>query len=344
MDEELKFVEPYKPSLIHTVYHWIDRLPVPYWLFSIVFLVITGLLNLIVAWKENVIVFGEINWNYAFTGFFFAYYFFANDFLYRIANTSLLEFLPILDAPENKRHQILFEFTHLPAGASSIFFIIGAIFGLILGIYLLPTAPEMNHAFPVLEIPIYSLSMGMVFITLYGVIRALKLISRLFDGKVKIDIFDQTSIYAISRYSAWLIIVIAISSYLQFVLIPSFAEITATILIITVIPWILALLIFWLPLRGVNRELVSEKRRLLRDVNLRIKTNFDLLHTKMDNHEYKNITDVREMITGLQAEREYIKSISTWPWQTSTLTGLLTTMVFPVLVGFLIDAIGKFIN
>jgi hypothetical protein len=344
MDEKSKFVEPYKPSLIHAVYRWIDRLPGPYWLFSIVFLVMTGLLNLIVAWKENVIAFGEINWSYAFTGFFFAYYFFANDFLYRVANNSVLEFLTILDTPENRRRQILFEFTHIPARASTIFFILGAIIGLILGIYLLPTASELNYAFPELEIPMYSLSMGMVFITLYGVIRALGLINQLFDEKIKIDIFDQTSIYAISRYSAWLIIVVAISSSLQFVLIPSFTEITATVLLITIIPWILALLIFWLPLRGVNLKLVSEKRRLLRDVNLRVKTNFDLLHSKMDNHEYQNIADVREMIAGLQVEREYIKSISTWPWQTSTFTGLLTAVVLPVLVSFLIDVIGKFIN
>jgi len=107
---------------------------------------------------------------------------------------------------------------------------------------------------------------------------------------------------------------------------------------------IMILLVFWLPLRGANRILVLTKRRLLKDVNLRIRTNFDVLHLKMDNDNYKNIADIREMITGLQAEREDIKSISTWPWQTSTITGLLSAIVLPVLVGFLISIFDKFIS
>ena len=344
MVEESKFVEPYKPSLIHTIYRWIDRLPGPYWLFSIVFLVVTGLLNLFVAWKENVLAFGAINWYYATTGFFFAYLLFANDFLLRVAKEAVLEFRTILDVDENKSRLILFEFTHLPARTSAIFFVLGAVTGIFLGIYIVPTSPENNYAFPVGEVTIYSLSVGMAFMTLYVILRTSRLISRLFEEKVNIDLFDQTSLYAISRYSAWSIIVIAIATYMQFVAAPSFVEITAPFLAITFSYWLVILLVFWLPLRGANRILVSEKRKLLKDVNLRIRTNFDLLHSKMDNHEYKNISDIRELIAGLQIEREDIKSISTWPWQTSTLTGLFTAVLLPALVGFLISIFDRFIS
>ena len=341
MDEKSEFVEPYKPSSIHTIYRWVDRLPGPYWLFSTVLLVVSGLLNLTVAWKANVLPFGEINWYYATTGFFFSYFFFANDFLLRVAKNAISEFLTILEVDENKGRLLLFEFTHLPGRTSSNFFVFGAIMGFFTGIYLLPTAPEMNRSFPALEVTMYSLSYGFAFITLYAILRASRLIGRLFEGKVHIDIFDPTSIYAISRYAAWLVIALVISTYLQFVLVPSYVESFFTI---TIIYWLLALIVFWLPLRGANRTLVSEKRRLLKDMNLRIRSNFDLLHSKMDNHEYQNIAEIREMIATLQLERDSVKSISTWPWQTSTITGLLTAVVLPVLVGFIIDVIGKFIN
>jgi len=337
-------VGPYKSSPIHAIYQWINRLPGPYWIYSLVFLVTTGLLNTFVAWKAHVMPFGEINWYYATTGIFFAYLFFANDFLLRIARNAISDFLATLDVDENKKRLILFEFTNLPAKTSGGFFVFGAIIGFFLGIYLVPNSPENNYAFPAGEVTIYSLSIGMAFITLYVIIRSSKLISRLFDEKVNIDLFDQTSLYAISRYSAWTSIIIAIAIYMQFVVAPSFVEITALYLVMTFTFLFMILLVFWLPLRGANRILVLKKRRLLKDINLRIRNNFDLLHSKMDNHDYKNIADIREMIAGLQAEREDIKSISTLPWQTSTITSLFTAVVLPVFVGFLISIFDKFIG
>lgn len=344
MAEKLKVIEPYKPSVIHSIYSWVDRLPGPYWLLSVALLVVTGLLNLIVAWEANILAFGEMNWYYATVGFFVAYFFFANDFVFRVAKKVVLEFLTILDVEENKGRLILFEFTHLPARTSGLFFILGVIIGFLTGIYLLPIAPEMNRAFPELEVTMYSLTGGLFFIFLYVILRASRLIDQLFEEKVNIDIFDQSSLYAISRYPAWLIIVLAIPTYFLFVLSPSFVQITSTFLTLVIIYWLMVLIVFWLPLRGANRILVAEKRRLLKDVNLRIRANFEHLHSKMDNHEYQNIGEIHEMISTLQLERDSIKSISTWPWQTSTITGLLSAVVLPVLVAFVIDIIGELIN
>jgi hypothetical protein len=344
MNETSMFIEPYKPSSIHAIYRWVDQLPGPYWLYSIAILVLTGLLNLIVAWKANVLRFGEINWYYATTGFFVAYVFFANDFLFRVAKSSVSEFLTILDADENKCRLILFEFTHLPARPTAVLFILGALIGFFLGAYLFPTAPEMNHAFPELELTMYSLTMGLLFIGLYAILRASGLISRLFEERVHIDIFDQASLYAISRYSACLVMVFAIPTYLQSILIPSFVKLTATYLTQITIYWLVILIVFWLPLRGANRILVLEKRRLLKYVNHRIRANFELLHSKTDNHEYQNTADIRQMIESLRIEQETIKSIGTLPWRTGTLTGLLSAVLLPVLTSSLIDILNKFIK
>src|SRR5512138_153754 len=101
MNETSMFIEPYKPSSIHAIYRWVDRLPGPYWLCSVAILVLTGSLNLMVAWKANVLPFGEINWYYATTGFFVAGGFFANDFLLRVGKNAVQEFLTLLDADEN---------------------------------------------------------------------------------------------------------------------------------------------------------------------------------------------------------------------------------------------------
>lgn len=114
-------------------------------------------------------------------------------------------------------------------------------------------SPEMNYAFPELEITMYSFSRGMAFMILYAVLRASRLIGPLFEEKVHFDIFDQASLYAISWNSAWLVTVIAIPTYFQFLLTPSYAE---SFLAINTIYLFIDLIVFWLPLQETNRILV----------------------------------------------------------------------------------------
>ncbi len=341
MEKKSYSIEPYKPSRIHKIYSWIDRLPGPYWLYYVGIVVITGLLNLIVAWHENVLALGEINWYYAFTAFFLAYYLFANDFMRRVAKDSLVEFLPILDVPEGERDWIMFGFTHLPARASNVFFLSGAIIGLALGLYQFRTTPEMNYAFPELEVTVYSLSLGMIFLSIYSGIRSLKLIKRVLDGLRSVDIYDLNSIYAMSRYSALMIVIVAIPTYLFFVLAPS---VTDYFLLLIIIGWVPVLMIFWLPLQSVNHKLVFEKRRLLTEVNLRIKTTFDLVHSMIDQQKLKGMVEVQETLKSLMLEKEFTESIRTWPWKPSTLTGFLSAIVAPLVVALIIEILSKFIT
>jgi len=250
-----------------------------------------------------------------------------------------------LDVEEHKKDLILFEFTHLPARLTSVLFLAGVSIGLYQGTYLLQSLPEMNPAFPGLGVATYTLDLGFSAILLFAVTRSAGLIGRLFNEKMRIDIFDQSSLYVISQYSAWNVIILAIPGYLQYILLPSFVETIPSIYIFgTVFVGLLSLIVFWLPLRGVNRKLVSEKNRLLKDVNLRIRTNFDLINAKMDQRDYQDIAGIREMSLILQLEKDTIRSIRTWPWQTSTITGVLSAVVLPVVVGFLISIIDRFLN
>ena len=345
MEEKSTFIEPYKASRLHKIYDWIDRLPAPYWLFSVALLVITGTLNNLVAWNNNVLPASKINWDFAFTGFFLCYYLFAVDFLIRLAKTSLLEFRHTLNIGEVEFAKILFEFTRLPARNTLVIFIIGAILGLMMGIYLLPIAPEMNYSFPQLEVPMYSLSAGMVSIVLYLLIRTLRLINRLFEKVENIDIFNQNSIYSISRYSAWLIVVVSIPTYMSFVLIPSFSSVTSYyFLVFLVIAYIVVLAIFWLPLRGVNIKLILEKRRLISEVNIRIKTTLKLLNSRIDNQDFKNIVDLKETLESLKIEKEILEALHTVPWKASTITGLTTAIFLPLFVTLLSDLISWYLK
>jgi hypothetical protein len=338
------FVMPFKPCLIHNIYQWIEQLPGPYWLLSLLIVVVTGGLNHIVAWNHNVLKPYEFSWPFALTGFYLAFNLVVNDFLFRTAQKSLAESRQILDVSEDEFQQILFEFLHLPAKQSALYFFAGAVTGFSMGWVLLPTAPEMNYAFPELELTMYTLSMGLIFITLFGIFRALKLISRLFDKEIDVDIYNQSSIYAMSRYSAWLIVTVSIQVSLTFIIIPTFAEITSYFFIVFLLfVYCLMLAIFWLPLRGINRKMKLKKQEMLQEVNQRIKTTFRILHTKIDKQDYLEVKELREVIESLKAEKVFIEAIKTWPWKPSTLTGLLSLVLLPLLGNVLLELITKII-
>ena len=344
-EKELPPVRPFRPSKIHAFYRWVDRLPGPYWLYYAGIVLAAGLLNNAVAWRERVLAPGEINVYYELTAFFIGYYLFANDILLRAARDSMTEFQPLLGLAGSERDRIVFEFTHIPEKGSTVAFVIGAGIGFVLALMQVQTAVEMNNAFPEFEVTIFALTFGMIFFTVYHVTRAFTLIKRVFDNLNTVDIFDQNSIYALSRYSGFVVVLTAVAIYLTLVLAPSLTALASYYwLAFLASTGVLALAIFWLPLRAVNRKLVSEKRRHLTGVSLRIKDMFERIHSRLDQHELEDIAELRQALDSLKAERDYIESMRTWPWRPATLTGVLTAIVSPLLIGLLLQFLPRLLH
>ena len=338
-------VQPFRPSKIHAFYRWVDRLPGPAWLYYAGIVLAAGLLNNLVAWREQWLPQGEVNVYYGLSALFIGYYLFANDILLRTARESMIEFEPLLGIPGPGRDRIVFELTHLPEKGSTIAFVIGAVIGFPLALMQVETAIEMNNAFPEFEVTVFALTFGMIFFTVYHVAHAFTLIKRVFDDLKTVDLFDQNSIYALSRYSGLVVVLTAVAIYLTLVLAPSLTALASYYWIgFLAGTAVLALSIFWLPLRAVNRKLVAEKRRHLTDVSLRIKDTFQRIHTTLDHKELADVAELRQALDALKAEREYVESIRTWPWRPATLTGVLTTIALPLLVGLLLEVMRRLIH
>jgi hypothetical protein len=79
-------------------------------------------------------------------------------------------------------------------------------------------------------------------------------------------------------------------------------------------------------------------------VDLRIKAASALVHERIDRQEFEGMAELREAIDALLREREFIRSIRTWPWRPSTLTGLLSAVVLPAVAGLLIEIASRFIS
>lgn len=345
MEEKVPFIKPYKPSRIHKFFRWIDRLPGPYGLYYLGVFILAGLLNLLVAWNEQVVPLGEINWYYALTAFFLVFYTFEIDFWFRITRDALMDFRPVLEVPDDEFEVVAYRFTYLPARLTTAVFVLGTIVGIVLGWLIFPTALEMNQAFPELELPVFTLSFGVGYIAIYMIIRAFYLINGIYQGLRTVNIYDLGPLYALSVYSAWLVVFVIIHAYMLCILAPSLFEFAFHyFLLIDFLLVVLLFAIFWFPVRRVNRILIMEKRRLLKDANLRIEHTFALLHARIDQQEFQHIVQLRETLQSLMIEKGFIESLRTWPWKPGTLTGLLSVIVLPLLISLVTEIITRFVG
>ena len=115
-------------------------------------------------------------------------------------------------------------------------------------------------------------------------------------------------------------------------------------LVLLFILYFILLIILWIPFRGINRKLASEKSRLLTEVNRRIVIVIDLIHKKVDSGKFKNIADLKETLEGLKIEKEMVEAVHTLPWKNSTITGLVTALFLPLIISVLTALISKYFN
>ena len=94
-----------------------------------------------------------------------------------------------------------------------------------------------------------------------------------------------------------------------------------------------ALIIFYLPLSGINKRLVAQKDQLLKGVTARTESTFERIQSAHDESVFSQIAGLRSMLSVLKDEREMVASIPSWPLWPGTVTGMLSALFLPTILG-----------
>jgi hypothetical protein len=165
----------------------------------------------------------------------------------------------------------------------------------------------------------------------YHTLRQLRLVNRTVKMVREFDLFLLEPVYAFSALTsrtgvAWVIMIslTLLIAPIEAAPFPTFALLAVQL--------ILAVAAFVLPLRTVNSRLVAEKRRLLAELDQRVKGTLASLHRCFDTHSLAEVTQLNSALVGLGAERDILARIPTWPWRAGMLTGFLSIVVLPILL------------
>jgi hypothetical protein len=332
--------KPYAPSNIDRFIGLVDRLPGPYWLTFLLLLVLQTIVVHVLAWMDG--------WLPAYTLnpilFMFPVWLWTPLAMIRYLNAVSLEalasFNSLLNLDEEQREQLRHEFTTMPARGlffSGAFWAVVYVLLTYFGFEKFYVSYGLGTFFSVslLLAGLASFSIGSAIY--YHSLRQLRLVHRTVKLVNRVNLFQLEPVYAFSRLTArtgvsWMIMLsLSLLTY-------PLRLANAGFLAVLAVQGLLALAAFVLPLRSVNHHLVSEKRRLVAELNQRVERTLERLHLHIDGNDLSEIEQINDAVAALNAEREILTRIPTWPWRTETLTSFLSAMVLPILL-FLIQLV-----
>jgi hypothetical protein len=326
-------VRPYTPSWLDRFTDWIEGLPGRSWIAYLILFLLLGLQNQIAAWIFGTLPVGEFDiYLFLYHLFTFEILFFSK-FLDKDAERALKEFRPVLDSPDDVFSRILFEFTNLPARPVFVLTILGGLFG---SYYAYSLEINIMKEFQLTFYTAYgfiafAIPMSLMVIFCYRIVRQLQNVSRLTSTIPKIDLFNLDPIYALSSHTAKTGLIFLFLIYTNIWVNPESIQLPTAIISITVIS-ILSFLAFIVPLMGINRRLVKEKRGMRREVNHRLKMAFVQADRDFNNLELGEMDELEKTVAIFERQKEFVEKLPTWPWQPATLRGFLSAVTLPLII------------
>jgi hypothetical protein len=116
------------------------------------------------------------------------------------------------------------------------------------------------------------------------------------------------------------------------------------VLAIFVLQGILAVAAFILPLWFIHRRLVSEKLRLLSECDQHVELAAAHLHKVVQARELNEMQPLNHALSGLNAERQALNTLTTWPWATGTFTGFLSAAILPLIIYIIQRVLSKWLG
>lgn len=329
-------VQPYPASWADHLIAWVDRLPLPGWLFYLlVWIGEIGVLNG-AQWLGGSAPLGSVDLLRSAATFYGVFEFALLHYFQRVARRALENFRPALDAREDEYARLEYELTTIPARGARI----ATVLGLLLMVVAVQTDPLTTSArqTPSLSYFAYVLTgywgVAVIPILLYQTVRQLRLVSEIHRIAPNIDLFQPAPLYAFSGLTVRVALALMMVSYYSAATDPTTFTNPLWYGLLSV-SGVLAAAFFILPLYGMHERIRKEKEKLQGEADKRLVVLLSDLHQGIDRREFGDADALNKTIQSLNLEREIVGKLPTWPWQANTIRGFLTALILPIVLWFI---------
>lgn len=327
-------INHYAPSYLDRFMGFIERLPFPYWLTYLALFIVQSTIMHILAWVDG--------WLPAYTltpiAFLFPLWQWAPlaimTYSDAVSLQALSTFSPLLDVEEIYLEKLKYEFSTMPSRGVILN---GVTWGIVYVILMYATFDTFNasYGFDIFFSAIVLIEGLITYLTgsaiYYHSFRQLSLVNRTVKMARQFNMYQLDPVYAFSRVTSligvsWMIMLSLTLLLFPIQLVGGLALATLSLQVM------LAVAAFVLPLWFVHLRLKSEKLGLLAELNRQVESTTTKIHRCLDENKMEPVTQLKDAMLGLTAERDILNDIPTWPWQSGTFTGFLSATILPIVL------------
>jgi hypothetical protein len=326
----------YRPGALSRFLAWVDTLPLHGWWVFAAYWALLVISAHMVLWGSGLLAVGSIDRSIAVGVPYGPFALAGLAYLNGVAKRAVAAFWPATGWPEADRAAWTYRFVTTPGGYGWLCLGIGI--ALALGSFALapttalatgPTdrAVLLVAYFPSLIAGYAALPMGIIHIG-----RQLRLVARIHREALAIDPFDRAPLYAFSWLTAQAGLLFLIITYYSLTVNGAFQQGNVVSLAGLAVGFLTGAACFVVPLWGIHGRLVTEKDRLLGDVDQRAARLGAEMFARIDAGAFDATKAVSDGLTGVGALRERITRLPTWPWPPQLFRGFLSALLLPVVV------------
>ena len=184
----------------------------------------------------------------------------------------------------------------------------------------------------------------MISLSVVTVVNWLRLVAAIHEAATAIDPFDRGPVYAFSRLTVFVGLLIVAGTYYTWTVNAAF--VAGNVPAQSLLPFtsVLGAAAFVVPLWGIHGRLVRRKDELMRDVDRRIRAAGTELYGRVDARAFEESKSIHDSIAALVMIRDRIRELPTWPWPPQLLRGFISALLLPVIVYLLSRAVAGFVS
>ena len=345
--------QPYPPSWFDRLKSWVERLPIPWWLFYLVIGLLYYPIITVIQWNAGTYPLGTFSILHLWLSLEFGYILAMMHYLDRVAADALSQMQSILKVGADDFARLKYELVTLPARPTLVtsLLVAGAAVCIFTPLPYLTAkdgfSMEYQVSTQVSSMVVFGIGMTLTWFinaTLFlHTLRQLQLVSRVYRDYVQIDLFDLDPLYAFSGLTARTAFLLLIIPYCWFATSPGLANLGAAVVIGLVIA-VIATVTFVLPLWGIHQRLNQVKSRVMTENRRRVNALVEDLARGADAGDLGNASKIRDALTAFDIQYKTFEQIPTWPWRPETFRLIVSAILLPTVLFLLQYVLRRFLG
>jgi hypothetical protein len=330
---------PYKPSWIDRFTDWVERLPVPGWVFYMGLGLALVLVQVLFLWLDGgLIVAGQLLPVMVFNALFTAFPPALIHVLDNQAVSALHTMKPTLKVTKARFDDLRYRLSTMPARATLIAGLFMLIFAILMEqLWIAPIRFAALEQVPIFAVVFHivdktpALMLGALF---YHTIRQLRLVNTIHANHTRVSLFNLGPLRAFSQLTASTAMGLVVGIYAWMLINPELLADPLSIGFVGLFS-VLAVAVFVWPLWSAHRLMEIEKARMLHEVDLHSQTVFSEFNQLLSDGDHTALERLNRTISSLEIQHRRISAIPTWPWRPETARVALSAIALPLVLTIL---------